>query len=59
MSDEDDRGDWDHDVEKDKELDRRWEEEAQRQRDAVKQLHGDIFFVTLGKTFLSETSATA
>jgi len=26
MFDEDDRGDWEHDVEKDKELDRRWEE---------------------------------
>jgi hypothetical protein len=26
MIDEDDRGDWEHDVAKDKELDRRWEE---------------------------------
>ena len=26
MFDEDDRGDWEHDVEKDKELDRRWKE---------------------------------
>jgi len=28
MIDEDDRGDWEHDVEKDKELDRRWEEQV-------------------------------
>jgi len=27
-SDEDDRGDWEHDVAKDKELDRRWEEKV-------------------------------
>jgi hypothetical protein len=26
MIDEDDRGDWEHDVAKDKQLDRRWEE---------------------------------
>ena len=28
MIDEDDRGDWEHDVAKDKELDRRWEEQV-------------------------------
>jgi len=28
MVDEDDRGDWEHDVAKDKELDRRWEEQV-------------------------------
>ena len=28
MNDEDDRGDWEHDVEKDKKLDRRWEEQV-------------------------------
>ena len=35
MFDEDDRGDWEHDVAKDKELDRRWEEE---QIEALKHL---------------------